>query len=101
MKKYSPSEMELYLLLTRNIALQIQKVMLKKKIPQSVLAQKTGLTQGHVCYIVQGERPVSLEGLRLIAKALEVPITKLVPKYGPQDTGTKTVSRYTKSKRKK
>lgn len=80
MKHFSKEEHKINEAITEKVSLNIRKLMKRAKIQQMDLARKTGLTQGHVCYICNGIRPVSLEGLRRIALALEVPVTKLIPK---------------------
>jgi transcriptional regulator with XRE-family HTH domain len=61
----------------------LRLVRLKKNVNQSVLAKKSGLSQGTFCGIERGKRPLSIVTATAISKQLKVPTSKLfklVPK---------------------
>lgn len=79
MRSYNQKEKALYKAITEEIAIRVQRQMIKKGIKRKDLEIATGLGQGHLCYFILGYRPISIEGLRRIALALDVPLKKLLP----------------------
>jgi transcriptional regulator with XRE-family HTH domain len=59
------------------VGTSIKKIRELKNIPQSILADKTGLKQCQISKIENGVRKVSAEELDIIARALSVSVKKI------------------------
>lgn len=60
------------------VGTSIKKIREQKNIPQSILADKTGLKQCQISKIENGFRKVTAEELDSIAKVLNVSVKKLL-----------------------
>lgn len=59
------------------VGTSIRKIREQKNIPQSILANKTGLKQCQISKIENGSRKVTAEELDNIARALNVSVKKI------------------------
>jgi transcriptional regulator with XRE-family HTH domain len=51
---------------------------LRRKLSQRQLAKRAGITQGYLPQLEQGQKVPSIAVLKKLARALEVPLTKLL-----------------------
>ena len=56
----------------------IKKIRVEKRIPQSILASKTGMKQCQISKIENGTRKIAADELNLIAMALGVSVANIL-----------------------
>lgn len=68
-----------YKIVLQNFGRNVQKIRKERDIPQEKLAEAVGVSRTYISLVEQGERNPSLKNIYRIAKALNVPSSKLLP----------------------
>lgn len=60
------------------LGVSIRKLRIKRRFTQSELAERADITQKYLCEIEAGKRNPSVDCVRRVAKALGVPLSRLL-----------------------
>lgn len=78
--------------MNERVAEEIRVLLARRQITATELARKAGMTQRSISRRITGEKTIDVDDLERIARALDIPVTALLPPAGNSSPNVRSLS---------